>query len=65
MLCIKRKNQERTRVVVNGVSVWVQVLEIGHGWVRLGVSAPPDVPVAREELLPEAERYEATRGAAP
>jgi carbon storage regulator len=47
MLVIRRKREQVIRI---GDSIEVTVLEIEHGQVKLGISAPRDIPVYREEL---------------
>jgi carbon storage regulator len=55
MLVLTRKEQERVRVRVAGVDVWVRVVRIEGDRVRLGFEAPRDVDVRREELIPAGE----------
>jgi carbon storage regulator len=47
MLVLTRKQNER--IVIAGEIV-VQVLDVTGGRVRLGIEAPADVPVWREEV---------------
>lgn len=47
MLVLSRKVGERV-VIADGVIV--QVVDVKRGRVRLGIKAPPDVPVRRAEL---------------
>ncbi|MCX7730462.1 MAG: carbon storage regulator CsrA [Candidatus Caldatribacterium sp.] len=47
MLVITRRINESIRI---GDSIEVRVVAIERGKVRLGVLAPPDVPIYREEL---------------
>jgi carbon storage regulator len=47
MLVLSRKNGERVRI---GQSIQVTVLECHNGRVKLGFSAPPEIPIHREEL---------------
>ena len=54
MLVFTRKLDEG---IVIGDGIEVRVLRVGRDGVRLGVSAPPDVPVHRREI------YEAVRAA--
>lgn len=54
MLVFTRKREE---AIVIGDGIEVRVLRVGKDGVRLGVSAPPDVPVHRREI------YEAVRAA--
>jgi carbon storage regulator len=50
MLVLSRKLGER--IVING-NIVVTVVKIDRNQVRLGVEAPPEIPVFREEILPE------------
>jgi carbon storage regulator len=47
MLVLSRKVGER---IVIGDQISVSVVRIGPGTVRIGIEAPADVPVVREEL---------------
>ena len=47
MLCLTRKRNEKLFI---GSDVVVTVLEVGKGKVRLGVTAPTDVAIHREEI---------------
>lgn len=47
MLVITRRINESIRI---GDNIEVKVVAIERGKVRLGVLAPPDVPIYREEL---------------
>lgn len=47
MLVLSRKVGER--LVING-DIIVEVLETDRGKVRLGITAPREVPIMREEL---------------
>jgi len=48
MLILSRKMNER--IIIDN-KITITVLDIGGGRVRLGISAPSDVGIAREELL--------------
>jgi carbon storage regulator len=48
MLVLSRKMSERIRI---GDSIVLTVVKIQGGNVRLGIDAPPEVHIAREELL--------------
>lgn len=48
MLVLSRKKNESIRI---GDDIKVKVLDIRGGHVRLGIVAPMDVPVMRQELL--------------
>jgi sRNA-binding carbon storage regulator CsrA len=52
MLAITLKNGERVRLRdAAGRDTWVMVIRSTDGKVRIGIDAPPDVDIAREELL--------------
>ena len=50
MLVLSRKQNERIRV---GDSVVVTVVRVSGDKVRIGIEAPPDVRVLRDELEPD------------
>lgn len=52
MLVLSRKRGEKIYV---GENVCVTVVEIDRGVVRLGIEAPRDVPIYREEIRPKKE----------
>lgn len=47
MLVLTRRENESLLI---GGNVRVCLLEIGPGWVRLGVDAPQDIPILRDEV---------------
>ena len=51
MLVLSRRESERIRL---GESIVVTVVRVSGDKVRLGIEAPPDVLVLREELEPHA-----------
>lgn len=53
MLVLSRKLGE---VIHIGDGIRIVVVDIDRGKIRLGIEAPKDVPVYREELLPVKER---------
>ena len=53
MLVLSRRERERIRV---GDSIVVTVVRVTGDRVRLGIEAPSDVPVLRDELEPHATR---------
>ncbi len=55
MLVLSRKVGER---ILIGDKIAVTVVKIGHGGVRIGVEAPTELAVVREELATELERSE-------
>lgn len=50
MLVLSRKAGE---VINIGDNITIQVVDIDRGKIRLGITAPRDVPIWRAELLPE------------
>ena len=50
MLVLSRRLSEK--VVFPALGITVQVVSVKPGVVRLGIEAPADVRVVREELLP-------------
>ncbi len=48
MLILTRK--EGQQIVIGG-EVWVRVLSVSGGKVKLGISGPAEVPVYREEVF--------------
>jgi carbon storage regulator len=50
MLVLSRKLGEK---IVIGDNIVVTVVKIDRNQIRIGIEAPPDVPVYREEILPE------------
>jgi len=57
MLVLSRKETERIRL---GDSIVVTVVRVAGDKVRLGIDAPADVVVLREELKPHARTNQAT-----
>ncbi len=55
MLVLSRKVGER---ILIGDKIAVTVVKIGHGGVRIGVEAPTELAVVREELANELDRAE-------
>jgi carbon storage regulator len=55
VLVLSRKVGERIQI---GDKICITVVKIGHGGVRIGVEAPPELAVVREELAEELERAE-------
>ncbi len=49
MLVLSRKTGERLKL---GDSIVVTILELSRGKVRIGIQAPPNVVVLRDELEP-------------
>jgi carbon storage regulator len=59
MLILTRRPQE---TLVVGDNIKVQVLGVKGGQVRLGVEAPREVPVYREEIWLRIKRDKAAKG---
>ena len=55
MLVLSRKVGER---ILIGDKITVTVVKIGHGGVRIGIEAPTELAVVREELAKELKRAE-------
>lgn len=55
MLVLSRKVGER---ILIGDKIAITVVKIGHGGVRVGVEAPPELAVVREELARQLEQSE-------
>ena len=48
MLVLTRKVNEQIRI---GQDIVITVVQLGQGKVRIGVEAPREVPVVRQELI--------------
>jgi carbon storage regulator len=57
MLVLSRKAQES--IIVNG-NIKITVVRIDRNQVRIGIDAPTDVPIQREELVRPGEPEPAT-----
>lgn len=53
MLVLTRRPHEK--IVLPSLGVTIQVVSIKGGSVRIGIEAPPDVQVMREELLDQSQ----------
>ncbi len=58
MLVLSRKKNE---IIVINDNITVVVVEIRGDKVRLGVEAPPEIPVHRQEVFDAIKRSEAAR----
>jgi carbon storage regulator CsrA len=56
MLVLSRRPHEK--IVLPSINTTVQVVEVKSGVVRLGIEAPPDVTVYREEVWERKARWE-------
>jgi len=50
MLVLRRKVGE---VVHIGDDIEIEITEVGHGHIKLGITAPPEIPVHRREIYDE------------
>jgi carbon storage regulator len=48
MLVLSRKNGQRVRI---GGQISITIVKISNGGVRIGIEAPVEIPIVREELL--------------
>lgn len=53
MLVLKRAVGERIRILVGDAEVWVTLVDVRPGAVRLGIDAPREAAIDRAELLPD------------
>ncbi len=60
MLVLSRKVGER---ILIGDQIAVTVVKLGHGGVRLGIEAPPELAIVREELAEALNRADQERAA--
>ena len=59
MLVLSRHQGEK--IVLPGLGVTIQVVAIKPGVVRIGIEAPPDISIVRQEILEKAQAPLATR----
>ena len=50
MLVLSRKKNEQIMIQLGDKMVVIRVVDLARDRVRLGVTAPPDVPVHRQEV---------------
>ena len=55
MLCLSRKAGER---IVIGDSIEITVIKVQGNRVRIGIEAPKDINIVRQELITEAKANE-------
>ena len=56
MLVLSRKQFEGIQI---GPDIRIKVVKVDRNQVRLGIEAPPDVMIVRDELVTDAEAQEA------
>jgi carbon storage regulator len=61
MLVLSRKLGEK---IVIGDNIVVTIVKIDRNQIRIGIEAPPEVPVYREEIAPQRTRKLSLPGAA-
>ena len=55
MLVVTRNVDERIRLLLpDGRAIWVMVCRVSGDGVRVGIKAPPDVRIEREEIITDA-----------
>jgi carbon storage regulator CsrA len=59
MLVLSRHQGEK--IVLPGLGVTIQVVAIKPGVVRIGIEAPPEIPIVRQEILEETQETLMTR----
>ncbi len=62
MLVLSRKLGEKIFI---GENICITVVDIDRGKIRLGIEAPRDVPIYRQELLPLKNGEPTVPGASP
>jgi carbon storage regulator len=62
MLVLSRKRDER---IVIGDNIVITVVDVRGDKVRLGIEAPPEVPVHRQEIVDALKRAAAEQKANP
>lgn len=53
MLVLSRKENERIRIRDSrtGEEIWITIVRQGGGEVRIGIAAPPEFDIEREEII--------------
>ena len=51
MLVLGRRQHERIRIEHAGAYIWLTVVAVGDVQVKLGIDAPQDVVILREEVI--------------
>src|SRR5689334_819088 len=63
MLVLSRRTGEK--IVLPTLGITVEVVDVKGGAVRLGIDAPPDVRIMRQEIEDARRSYGATASASP
>jgi len=62
MLVLSRKLGEKIYI---GENICITVVDIDRGKIRLGIEAPRDIPIYRQELLPLNQQQQKEQQAVP
>lgn len=54
MLVLSRKREQQ---IIIDENIHIKVVEIGRDYVRLGITAPKEIPIYREELILKGKPY--------
>lgn len=65
MLVLSRKQNEQIVIGLGGQTIVVRVVEISRSKVRLGITAPDDVPVHREQVWKRLDEWHTRRADHP
>ncbi len=52
MLVLSRREGEAITLKINGMDIFIDLVEIRGSHAKLGITAPEEVVILREELLP-------------
>lgn len=61
MLVLSRKKEERIVIEINGQLIVLQVVGLNPGTARLGIDAPQNAQIYREEIMPDELRPQLAR----
>lgn len=61
MLVLSRRENEKVIIDPKGVNIVLTVVRIDRGKVRIGIEAPDDLPIYREELLQRIGGFDAVK----
>jgi carbon storage regulator len=54
MLVLTRKSNQTINI---GDDIKIKIIEIGNGFVKIGISAPKNLPIYREELYEKLKQF--------